>query len=143
GEDTRKTFAAQLHKALCNENIVTFIDDNLRKGKDVGISLEKAIKSSRISIVVFSETYATSKWCLQELAQIMQCRRYKNQVVIPVFYEVDPSDVRKQKGSYETAFARYKMEADTSEKFMETVDGWKAALTEAANISGWDSRIYG
>ncbi|MCH92839.1 TMV resistance protein N-like isoform X2, partial [Trifolium medium] len=71
------------------------------------------------------------------------CRRYKNQVVIPVFYEVDPSDVRKQKGSYETAFARYKMEADTSEKFMETVDGWKAALTEAANISGWDSRIYG
>jgi hypothetical protein len=33
GEDTRKTFTAQLHQALCKKNIKTFIDYNLRKGK--------------------------------------------------------------------------------------------------------------
>jgi hypothetical protein len=143
GEDNRKTFTGQLYEALCKENIKTFIDYNLRQGDDVGISLRIAIHFSRISIVVFSENYATSKWCLNELAQIMERRRsYTGQVVIPVFYEVDPSDVRKQKGSYETAFARYASEVATCETFKVTVMEWKAALTEAANISGWDSSTY-
>lgn len=138
GEDTRTTFTSHLHDALCKENIKTYIDNNLDKGDDVWPALSEAIWGSRISVVVFSEIYASSKWCLAELVEILDCRKYEGQVVIPVFYNVDPSDVRKQTGSYEAAFARH--EAVATDEV--SVPKWKAALTQAANISGWDSRTY-
>ena len=54
--------------------------------------------------------------------------------VLPVFYDVDPSNVRKQTGTFEKAFIDYE------ECFKETIDlvkMWRAALTEVANLSGW------
>ena len=54
-------------------------------------------------------------------------------MVLPVFYDVDPSDVRNQKGSLEIAFASHE------ERFEKgNVARWRAALTEAANLSGVD-----
>jgi len=41
GEDTRKTFTADLHKALLKENIDTYIDYNLKRGDDVGPALQR------------------------------------------------------------------------------------------------------
>jgi hypothetical protein len=77
----------------------------------------------------------TSTWCLEELANIMECRKPKYQVVLPVFYDIDPSDVRKQKRSFAEAF-------QTHEQFfkedMEKVNRWRKALSEASNFSGWD-----
>nr|XP_012574066.1 TMV resistance protein N-like [Cicer arietinum] len=142
GEDTRKTFTSQLHKALCKDNIETFVDYNLKRGDEVGPSLTEAISYSRISVVIFSENYANSKWCLVELAHIMECRRFYEHVVIPVFYEIEPSHVRYQEGSYKTAFARYEAEANISRNFANSLIEWKAALASAANISGWVSRTY-
>nr|WIL60046.1 nodulation protein [Melilotus officinalis] len=95
-----------------------------------------------MSIVVFSENYATSKWCLDELLHILECRKLHGQVVIPVFYNVDPSHVRHQKESYQMAFARYERELANSKPHLDKVSEWKAALNLAANISGWDSRKY-
>ncbi|XP_061374618.1 disease resistance protein RPV1-like isoform X2 [Gastrolobium bilobum] len=139
GEDTRTNFTSHLHNALCRENIETYIDYELEKGDEVWTALEKAIKDSSISIIVFSENYATSKWCLEELVKILECRKYHGQVVIPVFYETDPSHVRKQKGSYEKAFAKHERDFTNSGSNQDKVSEWKAALAEAANISGWDS----
>jgi len=73
----------------------------------------------------------------------MESRKLDDHVVLPVFYEIDPSNVRKQEGSYETAFARYETEAIQSRTFRDKLTEWKAALTQAANVSGWDSRTYG
>ncbi|XP_050873937.1 TMV resistance protein N isoform X2 [Lathyrus oleraceus] len=142
GEDTRKTFTAQLHQALTDNNINTYIDYILKKGDEVGPSLAKAIKDSHISLVVFSENYATSKWCLDELLHILHCRQLHGQVVIPVFCDVDPSHVRHQKETYQKAFAKYMRELATSKSHLDKVLEWKAALSSAANISGWDSRKY-
>ncbi|XP_058750348.1 disease resistance-like protein DSC1 [Vicia villosa] len=142
GEDTRKNFTAQLHQALTDNNINTYIDYILKKGDEVGPSLAKAIKDSHISLVVFSENYATSKWCLDELLHILQCRELHGQVVIPVFCDVDPSHVRYQKESYQKAFAKYMRELASSKSHLDKVLEWKDALTSAANISGWDSRKY-
>ncbi|XP_058743511.1 TMV resistance protein N-like isoform X2 [Vicia villosa] len=143
GEDTRTNFTAQLHQALTNRNIETYIDYNLIKGHEVGPALAKAIHDSHLSIVVFSENYATSKWCLDELLHILQCRELHGQVVIPVFCDVDPSHVRYQKESYQIAFAKYQREFVKNRKSnLNKVSEWKAALTLAANISGWDSRKY-
>ncbi|XP_057455176.1 disease resistance protein RUN1-like isoform X2 [Lotus japonicus] len=141
GEDTRANFTSHLYSALSNKNIKTYIDYQLKRGDDVGSELEKAIKNSLMSVVVFSKRYATSKWCLQELVKIMECRRNEGQIVIPVFYKTDPTDVRHQTGSYQKPFEDYDRAAAASKKkdHQDKVDSWRSALTQAANISGWDS----
>ncbi|KAK2406428.1 disease resistance protein DSC1 [Trifolium repens] len=142
GEDTRKTFIMHLHRALMKENIDVFVDNNLKRGDEVWASLVEAIKDSHISLVVFSKNYANSTWCLNELVKILQCRKLQGQVVIPVFYNIDPSHVRKQKESYEIAFGTRYQRKSTNEKSKKNVSDWKKALKEAANISGWDSRKF-
>ncbi|XP_050114250.1 disease resistance protein RPV1-like isoform X7 [Malus sylvestris] len=132
GEDTRKNFTGHLHEALTKAGINAFIDDELRRGEDITTELLRAIQGSRISIIVFSRRYSDSSWCLEELVKIMECRRTLGQLVMPIFYDVDPSHVRKQTGSFAQSFLKH-----TDEK---KVERWRAALTEASNLSGWDLR---
>ncbi|XP_017188350.2 disease resistance protein RPV1 [Malus domestica] len=139
GEDTRRCFVSHLYKALNQKAINTFIDaEGLRKGNDL-LQLLTAIQDSRVSIVVFSQNYASSTWCLKELVQILDCMDRKNQMVVPVFYQVDPSDVRKAKRSFEEAFAEHEGHSNTD---MEEVRRWRSALSRAINLSGWDSKNY-
>ncbi|KAK2640886.1 hypothetical protein Ddye_022649 [Dipteronia dyeriana] len=135
GEDTRNNFTSLLHRALCDQKIETFIDYDLCSGDDISPSLLKAIEGSQISIIVFSKGYASSRWCLEELMKILQCKNTYGQIVIPVFYEVDPSDVRNQTGCFAEAFAEHE------HRFQESLDTWKGALKEAANLSGLDSSV--
>ncbi|TKY57192.1 Toll/interleukin-1 receptor protein [Spatholobus suberectus] len=73
GEDTRHNFIGHLHKELCRKGINTFVDDkNLGIGDSISPALSKAIEESRIFIVVFSENYASSSWCLDELVKILE-----------------------------------------------------------------------
>ncbi|MED6134170.1 hypothetical protein PIB30_034787 [Stylosanthes scabra] len=116
------------------------MDRLLKGGEEIWPTLEKAIENSLMSIVVFSENFATSKWCLEELVKIVQWRDHHGQVVIPVFYRTEPRDVRRQRGSYEKAFAKYEREEKESNR--EKISKWRQALKEAANISGWHSTHY-
>ncbi|XP_050253751.1 disease resistance protein Roq1-like [Quercus robur] len=54
--------------------------------------------------------------------------------VFPVFYDVDPSDVRKQEGTFAKAFAEHEKEN------IEKVQTWRVALRKVANLSGWHLR---
>ncbi|XP_030961150.1 TMV resistance protein N-like [Quercus lobata] len=132
GEDTRLGFIGFLYKALCERGINTFIDDSLQRGEEISTSLLKIIESSRISIIVFSENYASSTWCLDELAKIVECKN-NDQLVRPVFYNVDPSEVRNQKGKYGKALSKHEKKLKDNKK----LQSWRKALREAANISGW------
>ncbi|XP_048439811.1 disease resistance protein RPV1-like isoform X1 [Pyrus x bretschneideri] len=137
GEDTRRCFVSHLYKALNQKAISTFIDaEGLRKGNDLS-QLLTAIQDSRVSIVVFSQKYASSTWCLKELVQILDCMDRKNQMVVPVFYEVDPSHVRKAESSFAEAFAKHEGHSNAD---MEEVRRWRSALTRATNLTGWDSK---
>ncbi|XP_052198222.1 disease resistance protein RPV1-like [Diospyros lotus] len=139
GTDTRNGFVDHLYSALHQKGIFTFKDDlKLERGESISPALLKAIEQSRLTVVIFSENYASSKWCLEELVQILECQKTRGLTVLPVFYKVDPSDLRKQRGSVGEAFARHERDS-SEEKEKQKVKRWRNALREAANISGWDS----
>ncbi|XP_024641851.1 disease resistance protein RUN1 isoform X2 [Medicago truncatula] len=105
GEDTHACFTSHLYASLQNLGINVFKDDHsLQRGDHISKSLMQAIQDSQISVIVFSTNYAESQWCLEELVEIMKCRRIQGQVVLPVFYGVDPSEVRNQTGEFGKAF---------------------------------------
>ncbi|KAL6343091.1 hypothetical protein AAG906_018924 [Vitis piasezkii] len=119
GEDTRFNFTDHLYANLIRRGITTFRDDDsLKRGEEIAPELLKAIEESRFSLIVFSENYAGSRWCLDELVKIMECRKEMKQTVVPIFYH---------------AFSNYK---EDTEEMKEKVRSWRSALTEAANTSG-------
>ncbi|XP_008218845.1 PREDICTED: TMV resistance protein N-like [Prunus mume] len=135
GEDTRKGFTGHLHAALSDAGISAFLDDNeLERAEFIKPQLEQAIDGSMISIIVFSERYADSSWCLDELVKIMECRERLGQQVIPLFYNVEASDVRKQTGSFAQAFEKHEVGKHDKEK----VQRWRNALSQAADLCGED-----
>ncbi|KAE9616275.1 putative TIR domain, P-loop containing nucleoside triphosphate hydrolase [Lupinus albus] len=138
GEDTRYGFTGNLYHALHQRGIKTFMDDEvLKRGEEISHALFKAIQDSKIIIIVFSKSYPSSKWCLNELVKIMECFKANECVVYPVFYKVDPSEVRHQKGSYGEQLAKHELKLkDDSKK----VEKWRLVLHEAANLAGWHFR---
>ncbi|KAJ9551886.1 hypothetical protein OSB04_015931 [Centaurea solstitialis] len=131
GEDTRKTFIGHLYNALQHKSIHTYKDDErIQKGKQISDELIKSIQDSRFHIIVFSKNYASSSWCLEELVQIIECQRTAEQTAYPVFYDVEPSEVRKQSGEFGQVFAKHEKE--------EAVGKWRKALEEAAGLAGWE-----
>ncbi|KAL6195122.1 hypothetical protein ACLB2K_030743 [Fragaria x ananassa] len=140
GEDTRKGFLSHLyHELQTTKMIRTFKDDEqLKKGKVISQSLLTAIEESRFAIIVLSEHYAFSAWCLDELTKIFQCMEGKD-TILPIFYHVDPCDVRYQMNSYEVALAKHESKARHD---IEKVKQWRADLTKVGNLSGWDSKNH-
>ncbi|XP_054777352.1 disease resistance protein RUN1-like isoform X2 [Prosopis cineraria] len=133
GEDTRHSFTVILYDSLRRKGINAFIDDKkLGKGERISPALLKAIEKSRISIIVFSTNYATSTWCLDELAHIVRCKKEKNQVVMPIFYKVHPIDVQYQRNSFGEALADHEVRF-TNDR--QKVQKWRSALFEAASLS--------
>ncbi|CAN1161543.1 Disease resistance protein L6 [Linum perenne] len=135
GSDTRDSITNILYRFLARSKIHTFRDDDeLRKGEGIWPNLVKAIGQSKISIPIFSPRYAESKWCLKELAEIVEQRkREKGHIILPIFYNVCPRDVRCQTGTYKVAFQQHKRN-DFDE---ENIQRWKAALTEVGSLKGW------
>ncbi|XP_071699179.1 TMV resistance protein N-like [Rutidosis leptorrhynchoides] len=54
-------------------------------------------------------------------------------MVIPIFYNVDPSDARELTGNFGRAFANQKRDNITKGEL------WKKAIIDASNIAGWES----
>ncbi|XP_062171988.1 toll/interleukin-1 receptor-like protein [Alnus glutinosa] len=135
GQDTRNSFTDHLYAALIQKDIIAFRDDEkLEPGKYVSEELLIAIEASICAVVIISENYASSKWCLNELAKIVERRRETGLEVFPVFYHVDPSDVREQKKSFAKAFARHREDPEVDEAKMMT---WRDALRDVDNTVGW------
>ncbi|PNY00455.1 disease resistance protein (TIR-NBS-LRR class) [Trifolium pratense] len=132
GEDTRYGFTGNLKKALVDKGVRTFMDDvELQKGDEITPSLLKAIENSKIAIVVLSKNYAASSFCLQELSKILDSMKVQGRFVLPVFYKVDPSDLRKLEKTYGEAMAIHMANSNPN------IDKWKASLHKVANFSGF------
>ncbi|KAK9053314.1 hypothetical protein SSX86_029947 [Deinandra increscens subsp. villosa] len=143
GADTRNGFTDHLYNALLDAGFITFLDEEkIETGEPLKPELESAIRSSRASIIVLSKNYASSTWCLEELVLILDRNRNFNQIIIPIFYDVEPTDVRKQQSSFGEATAKHKqrLETETDAKkrseLAQKMESWKLALTEVANLKG-------
>ncbi|XP_043688291.1 toll/interleukin-1 receptor-like protein [Telopea speciosissima] len=132
GEDTRNNFTGFLNLVLKDKGIDVFIDSKeLWTGEAIGPACLSAIQRSKISIPIFSKDYANSKWCLLELAQIFECYTSDDQLVLPIFFYVDPSQVRNQTGSFEEAFKEHEKNFEP-----HMVESWRKALREIGKLKG-------
>ncbi|MCH83412.1 TMV resistance protein N-like [Trifolium medium] len=71
----------------------------------------------------------------------MECHRTIGQVVVPVFYHVDPSEVRHQKGKFGIAFQclldKISKELEFNSSWERVMLSWRETLREAASIAGF------
>lgn len=131
-KDTGSGFAADLHKALTAQGIVVYRDENENENEGKMLT-EKltAIEESRSSIVVFSENYGDLV-SMKELAKIGMYKEVRDQLVLPIFYQIDPAHVRKQKGNFEKPFIEHEENVG-----FEEVQSWRDSMFEVGNLSGW------
>ena len=132
--ETRCKFTDHLYRALNDRKISSYRDDKeLELGESIKLELLEAIEKSRIAVIIFSENYASSTWCLEELSKIVECKDRGILTVLPIFYHVEPTDVRHQKNTFADAFAKHQKHFEENPKMVQK---WRAALTNVANLSG-------
>ncbi|KAL9675595.1 hypothetical protein QQ045_003797 [Rhodiola kirilowii] len=136
GEDVRNGFEGHLFSSMQGEGFRVFIDnDGLEHGRDIQMKLLEAIEQSKVFIVTLSPRYAESRWCLDELAKIMELNKVSpNRFVLPVFFNVEPTDVRHQTGLLNTEFFEAHEKRFGAE--ISRVDNWRWALKEVAALKG-------
>ncbi|KAL4572633.1 hypothetical protein LXL04_019413 [Taraxacum kok-saghyz] len=146
GKDTRLGFIYFLYQALVNEDISTFLDDeDVETGEELKPELARAIKNSRASVIVLSKNYPSSTWCLDELVMILDQRKASNHIVLPVFYNVEPTHVRKQENIFGDALFEHKQRMETEHDEEKKIQGacklemWRKGLTEVADLKGKDA----
>ncbi|CAN6909850.1 unnamed protein product [Brassica oleracea] len=137
GEDVRVTFLSHFLKELDRKLIIAFKDNDIERSHSLDPELKQAIRTSRIAVVVFSEKYPSSSWCLNELLEIVKCKDESGQIIIPIFYGLDPSHVRKQTGKFGEAFAKTCQTRTEDETKL-----WRQSLIDVANVLGYHSHLY-
>ncbi|XP_039165419.1 toll/interleukin-1 receptor-like protein [Eucalyptus grandis] len=132
GAYDRTGFVYHLYKRLLDSGVrVSRNDCALPVRKEKGTEqLVWAISRCKIAIPIISRGYASSTWCLEELAAIMDCRRRDDKLVFPVFYNVDVVDLGRRRGDFD----------DEMKCSSEEVLKWQEALTSVARIRGWISQ---
>lgn len=123
-EDTGRTFVSHLYRSLDQKRIPAYKDDDQNqeaRGGRISREVAKAIRESNVGVVVISENYASSAWCLKVLAEIIEQSRYSYRgSVKAVFYEVDPVDWT---GKFADELRRHE-----EREAPETVTRWRNAL---------------
>lgn len=148
GEDTRRGIVSHLHKAFLDRRIADIFKDDktLEIGDSISEELKEAIRNSKFAVVVISANYVSSTWCLNELQMIMELHKEQHLVVVPIFYDVDPSDVRHQRGTF--SLKRYESSrlmllfSSKKRSMAAKIQKWREALKEVAGTSGKDSRTW-
>lgn len=141
GPDTRTGFTDCLYHDMLGAGIRVYRDDEeLRVGREIGGELMRALDVSKIYLPIFSKDYASSSWCLREVAHMVDCvaRSTGNKEILPVFFNASPSDVKLRTGLYRNAMAKHRKKFGNEE-----VKRWGDALVEAAELKGWDLKTRG
>lgn len=133
GPDVRKTLLSHMREQFNVSGITMYNDQKMVRSEEIAPSLTNGIRESRIAIVILSKKYASSSWCLDELVEILECKKSMGQIVMTIFYGVEPSAVRKQTGEFGIAFNE-----TCARKTDEERQKWSKALRDVGNIAGED-----
>ncbi|KAH7404205.1 hypothetical protein KP509_15G015400 [Ceratopteris richardii] len=101
GSDTKRNVVSILRGMLCSKGIKCFVDYGMKEGVEIYSSIEEAIRSSQVHIIILSADFASSIWCLDEARQVMDiqesaCTSTTAARVIPVFCDVERSVIQQQ-----------------------------------------------
>ncbi|XP_022642231.1 TMV resistance protein N isoform X2 [Vigna radiata var. radiata] len=102
----------------------------------------RAIGHTKITIIVFSKSYTESACSLLELEKIIECHETFGQIVLPVFYEIDPLDVCHQKDDFGKALEDTAHRSYAGEQLQHARSRWSSALKRVAGMTGWDHRDF-
>jgi hypothetical protein len=132
GPDVKKTFVSHLNAALRRVGRDPFLDaESLVQGQHAFDSINHALIGVQVHVAIFSPGYAESKYCLNELCDMLASKKH----LIPVFYDVEPEDLRwpeNEEGPFARAFNHHIERGRKCD-----VERWKGALKEVANITGF------
>ncbi|XP_039165390.1 disease resistance protein RUN1-like [Eucalyptus grandis] len=112
-------------------------DEEIRQGEEIGWKILRAIEDSKIYIPIFSTGYASSRWCLHELAHMMECAYPDSSggptghEILPIFYDVEPSDFKLERKLYGDALRKHE-----KEQGCHVVKPWEEDLRKVAKIKG-------
>ncbi|XP_039165884.1 TMV resistance protein N-like [Eucalyptus grandis] len=135
GADTRSGFIDRLSRGLADAGILVFKDEEeIRVGAEIGWEILRGIDSVQICIPIFSKSYASSKRCLKELAAMVESKVKSGggKTILPIFYDVEPRDVRLKTPLYRDALLEHKKRLGS-----DKVRVWEDALGEVGSFSGW------
>ncbi len=135
GPDVKRGFAYNLYKALQKAGCRPFLDmESLEKGQHGQKKIYEALGCASVHVAIFSKDYAASDYCLDELCAMLESEK----LIIPVFYDVSPNDLRCKlhNGPYTKAFRKIPWRKQAS------VKKWKEALSKAAQLSGFELVKY-
>ncbi|WVZ16875.1 hypothetical protein V8G54_009857 [Vigna mungo] len=136
GEDIHRKFVSHLNSAFSTVGLTTFLHHpNAVKSTHIQ---QPILSHCHVVIVVFTQTYSKSAWCLDQLQQIIKWHETYCRHVLPVYYEIQPSDVRLQKGDFGKALKATAQQTFSGEELEHGMSRWNHALTKAANFFGWD-----
>ncbi|CAM6028798.1 unnamed protein product [Sphagnum balticum] len=136
GPDVKGGFASHLHQALQEAGCRPFLDKPaLEKGQHGQRKIYEALGCASVHVAIFSEHYADSEYCLDELCAMLESKK----LIIPVFYDVSPSVLRCEAhdGPYTKAFLK-----NDGRRSEGKVKEWKDALRMAAELNGFKLDDY-
>jgi hypothetical protein len=130
GPDVKKTFVAHLNAALRRDGYRPFLDaKSIGQGRHVFNSIDRALKGACVHVAIFSKRYAESKYCLNELCDMLNSKH----VILPVFYRVNPGDLRWiDNGPFKKGFRKHVQRGRGEE-----IQKWKEALSKVADYRGF------
>lgn len=127
GLDTRQGFTDVLYQYMVSAGIRVFRDDDELVIGDKIETILLAINGSQICVPIFSENFASSKWCLREVRRMVRLKKE----IVPVFYKVSPNDVKLKTDTYCKFMAEHEMKYGK-----KRVEKWKDALRASAQLKG-------
>lgn len=137
----KKTFASHLYRRLLLHGFRVFLDiQEMEEGESLTCQIQGAIRSASVHVAIFSPRYAESKWCLDELIFMLESKA----PIIPVFYGVKPAELRwtgSRHGVYAESLYNLEKKKTHEDKLRydsNTIEKWRKALCDVAEISGFD-----